>query len=182
MPTASSAAIALTLSALLAGCSSPSAQIAACSPEVGFSPEGSAAQLVQRAIESAHQSIRLAGYVFTSPDVVRSLIAAKRRGVDVRVIVDDKGNNGKASVAALNLLAGAGIHTRTISAYPIHHDKYMVIDGAAVETGSFNYTASAARRNSENALLISACPDLARQYLAHWDSRWAQGTDWKMTY
>lgn len=154
--------------------------------EVGFSPEGSAAQLVDRAIDSAHSSIRLAGYSFTSPDVVKRLIAAKRRGVDVAVVVDEKNNvredrSGKAR-AALNLLVNAGIPTRTISVYPIHHDKYMVIDGQTVETGSFNYSEAAARRNSENALLIGHVPTLAKAYLDHWQSRWQQGVPWQSTY
>jgi phosphatidylserine/phosphatidylglycerophosphate/cardiolipin synthase-like enzyme len=155
---------------------------ASCATEVGFSPEGSAAKLVDYAIESAHQSIRLAAYSFTAPDVVRALIADKRRGVDVQVVVDERGNRSAASKAALNLLTGADIPTRTISVYPIHHDKYIVIDGQAIETGSFNYSKSAEQRNSENALLVSACPTLARQYLEHWQSRWDQGTNWVMTY
>ncbi|MCE9812192.1 phospholipase D-like domain-containing protein, partial [Raoultella ornithinolytica] len=77
--------------------------------ETGFSPEGTALQLVLKTLDSAQQEIRLMGYSFTSPEVVRSLIAAKRRGVDVRVVLDQKANSGKASMAALNLLASAGI-------------------------------------------------------------------------
>jgi len=173
----------LILALLLTGCALPvQAAPATCAVEVGFSPEGSAQELVLRAVESANREIRLAGYSFTSPEVVRALVAAHRRGVDVRVVVDRRGNTGKANVAALNLLAGAGIPTRTISAYAIHHDKFIVADRKTVETGSFNYTRAAAQRNSENALLVSACPSLAKQYLEHWESRWGQGVDWKMTY
>jgi phosphatidylserine/phosphatidylglycerophosphate/cardiolipin synthase-like enzyme len=96
-----------------------------CRPEAGFSPEGSAARLVDRAIDHAQHSIRLAAYSFTSSDVVRRLIEAKRRGVDVAVIVDEKNNlvedrSGKGR-AALNLLVNAAIPTRTISVYPIFH-------------------------------------------------------------
>ena len=77
----------------------------------------------------------LAGYSFTSPAVVRGLIEAKRRGVDVKVLLDDRGNHGKASVAAMNLIVGAGIPTRVISVYAIHHDKYIVIDERHTESG-----------------------------------------------
>jgi len=155
---------------------------AACSVESGFSPDGSASALVLRAIGSARKSVRLAAYSFTSPSVVSALIDAKRLGVDVRVLVDDKGNHGKASEAALNLLAGADIAVRTVSVYAIHHDKYAVIDGVTVQTGSFNYTSSAERRNSENVLVINSCSDVAKQYLEHWQSRWDHGVDWRMTY
>lgn len=49
------------------------------------------------------------GYSFTSPDVVRALMAARRHGVDVKVVIDEKGNRSKASQAAMNLVVNAGI-------------------------------------------------------------------------
>lgn len=52
--------------------------------QVGFSPEGSAEQLVLNVIQDAQQQIRLMGYSFTSPKVVKALVAAQKRGVDVR--------------------------------------------------------------------------------------------------
>jgi phosphatidylserine/phosphatidylglycerophosphate/cardiolipin synthase-like enzyme len=136
--------------------------------EVGFSPDGTAEALVLRVIKGARQSVRLAGYAFTAPAVVRALIAAQRRGVDVQVVVDDKGNDNKASVAALSLLVNAGIPTRLVSSFPIQHSKYIVIDGQHVQTGSYNYTVAAARYNSENVLVMWNCPDLARIYLDNW--------------
>ena len=45
---------------------------------VGFSPEGSAQKLVLRTIDAATSSIRVAAYVFTSPDVTLALVAAKQ--------------------------------------------------------------------------------------------------------
>ncbi|WP_413676710.1 phospholipase D family protein [Pantoea dispersa] len=150
--------------------------------DVGFSPEGSAQQLVLRTLDSARESIRLMGYSFTSPEVVRALVAARRRGVDVRVVVDDKGNRSKASQAALNVLANAGIPLRTNGQYKIMHDKVIVTDGQNVETGSFNYTRSAAESNSENVLVVRGVPALAQTYLAHWQSQWDGGTDWHSAY
>ncbi|KUZ96467.1 endonuclease [Burkholderia ubonensis] len=172
------AILVLSSAALLA---QPATAAESCPVQVAYSPDGSAEELVVSAISGARQSIRLAAYSFTSPSVVRALMAAKRRGVDVAVVVDEKANHGKASVAALSLLTQAGIPSRTVSIYPIHHDKYIVIDGAQIETGSFNYS-SAAQRNSENAVLISQCPAVARSYLQHWQSRWSQGSDYVLPY
>lgn len=154
----------------------------AASIDVGFSPEGSAQQLVLRTLDEARENIRLMGYSFTSPEVVRSLITAKRRGVDVRVVVDNKGNRSKASQAAMNLLVNAGIPLRTNDQYKIMHDKVIITDGQNVETGSFNYSSSAAKYNSENALVVHGVPQLAQTYLAHWQSRWDSGTDWHSAY
>ena len=145
--------------------------------EIAFSPEAGAEALVLKVIGSARQSIRLAGYSFTSPAVVRSLMAAKRRGVDVKILVDDKGNRSQASVSAMNLIVSAGIPIRVISAYIIHHDKYVVVDGKHTETGSFNYSQAAAKSNSENVLVIWDDPIVARRYITHWESRWRQGIE-----
>jgi phosphatidylserine/phosphatidylglycerophosphate/cardiolipin synthase-like enzyme len=67
--------------------------------------------------------------------VVRSLIEAKRRGVDVRVVLDQKANTGTASEAAMNLLTSVGIPVRTVSAYKIMHDKVIVADGRIQSPG-----------------------------------------------
>ncbi|ELU6797532.1 phospholipase D family protein [Salmonella enterica] len=150
--------------------------------EAGFSPEGTAQQLVLKTIETAQQEIRLMGYSFTSPEVVRALISAKRRGVDVKVVLDEKGNRGKASVAAMNLLVNAGIPVRTVSKFKILHDKVIVADGRHTEVGSFNYSRAADKSNSENVLVVWDDPVVAQKYMNHWTSRWAQGTDWKQTY
>ncbi|RMN31028.1 Endonuclease, partial [Pseudomonas cannabina] len=42
--------------------------------QVGFSPEGSAEQLVLNVIQGARQQIRLMAYSFTSPSVVKALV------------------------------------------------------------------------------------------------------------
>ncbi|OTP75623.1 Plasmid conjugative transfer endonuclease [Caballeronia sordidicola] len=95
----------------------------ACFLDPGFSPEGSAEQWVYRAIGSAQHSIRLAAYSFTSREVVRRLIDAKRRGVDVAVVVDERSNTEEdrsgSAHAALNALVAAEIPTRTLAAYQL---------------------------------------------------------------
>ena len=171
----------------------PDAVPGAAQIETAFSPEAGSEALVVKVIHSAKQTIRLSAYSFTSPVVVRALIDAKRRGVDVAVVVDYKNNimegrNGKAKTAlgkakaALNLLVNAGISTRTISRYPIHHDKFIISDALHVETGSFNYSEAAARRNSENVLVVWNSPQVAASYLKHWQSRYEQGTDYISSY
>lgn len=149
---------------------------------VGFSPEGSAREVVLNAIGDAQRSIHMMAYSFTAPDIVRALADARKRGVEVRIVVDEKGNRGKASIAAMNYAVNNGIELRTDGDYKIQHDKVMIIDGETVETGSFNYTASAERYNSENALVISGVPELAQRYDAHWRNRWERGAEYHSAY
>ncbi|ECY1402312.1 phospholipase D family protein [Salmonella enterica] len=151
----------------------------------GFSPEGTAQQVVLNTINQSRQSVRMMAYSFTSPEVVKALINAKKRGVDVRVVIDEKGNTCekcKASKSAMNLLVNADIPLRTVSKYKIMHDKVIITDRANVETGSFNFSSAANKSNSENAILIQDVPELAQQYLQYWQSRWQAGRDWKSTY
>lgn len=172
---AASGLVCLSLSCIQPAAAAPSVQ-------VGFSPEGSALQLVLKTIESAQQEIRLMGYSFTSPEVVSALVRAKRRGVDVRIVLDEKGNRSKASQAAMNVVVNAGIPLRTNGRYAIMHDKVIIVDNHTVEAGSFNYTRSAASRNSENVLVINEVPEVAQTYLQHWQSRWDGGTEWHSSY
>jgi phosphatidylserine/phosphatidylglycerophosphate/cardiolipin synthase-like enzyme len=150
--------------------------------DVAFSPDAGSEELVVKVIASARSNIGVAAYSFTSPVVAKALLNAKKRGVDVRVVVDENGNRSKASLAALNLIASAGIPTRTISRYAIHHDKYMVVDKVTVQTGSFNYSKAAAKSNSENVIVIWNNPDLALTYLKHWQDRYDQGRPYAPAY
>ncbi len=147
-----------------------------------FSPDGGAENMVIRVISTAKSSIRMAAYSFTSPKIMKALIAARKRGVDVKVIIDEKSNRSDASRAAMNLVANAGIDLRTTSHYKIHHDKYIIVDGTHTETGSYNYTNAAARSNSENVIVVWNDRDVAKSYLSHWTSRWNTGEVWHSSY
>lgn len=48
------------------------------------------------------------------------------------------------------------------------HSKYVIVDDATVESGSYNYTSMAARYNSENALVIRGNAEIAARYLENW--------------
>ncbi|MFZ8819962.1 phospholipase D family protein [Klebsiella michiganensis] len=160
----------------------PVPAVYAASIETGYSPEGTALQLVLKTINSAQQEIRLMGYSFTSPEVVSALVRAKHRGVDVKIVLDEKGNRSKASQAAMNVVVNAGIPLRTNGHYAIMHDKVIIVDNHTVESGSFNMTRSASSRNSENVLVINDVPEVAQTYLQHWQSRWDGGTEWHSSY
>ncbi|WP_236250963.1 phospholipase D family protein [Jeongeupia sp. HS-3] len=114
-------------------------------------------------------------YSFTAPDIMQALAAAQARGVDVRVVIDKKRNLGKPSQKAMQYVASHGVQLRIDDHYNIQHDKVIIVDGKTVETGSFNYAPSAETENSENVIVLRDMPDITRQYVAHWQSRWDQG-------
>jgi phosphatidylserine/phosphatidylglycerophosphate/cardiolipin synthase-like enzyme len=58
----------------------------------------------------------------------------------------------------------------------------MVIDGQHLETGSFNYSAAAANKNAENAVLLWNVKPLAERYTAEWQRLWEESADLKPAY
>jgi phosphatidylserine/phosphatidylglycerophosphate/cardiolipin synthase-like enzyme len=162
----------LALATLL---SVPSLSLADPNIQVGFSPEGSARKLILETIGSAERSIQVLAYAFQAPDITQALVDAKKRGVDVRVVVDKKRNLNKASKTAMDFVTRNGVALRTNDHYHLHHDKTIIVDGNTVQTGSFNYAESAEKANSENVVVIRDMPDVSRKYLAHWQSRWDLG-------
>ena len=84
--------------------------------------------------------------------------------------------------SAVRFLANERVPVRTNGRYAIQHNKFMVIDGHTVQTGSFNYTSSAAERNAENVLVVRNAPALAAQYDAEWRRLWNEGTQLSPSY
>jgi phosphatidylserine/phosphatidylglycerophosphate/cardiolipin synthase-like enzyme len=159
---------------------------AAGTMEVAFSPDEGSEHLVVKVIDSARHDIRMLTYSFTSAPVTRALLRAKKRGVDVKLVADERNNeaqdrSGKAR-AALSALANASIDVRTIGVYPIHHDKVVIADGETVELGSFNYSDAAAHRNSENVLVNWKNPALAKVYLKHFERNYSQSRPYQTPY
>lgn len=145
------------------------------SVQAGFSPEGSAHALVLKTIGEAKQSIQLLAYSFQAQDIMQALLDARKRGVSVRVVVDKKRNLVASSQKAMRFVTHGGVEVRTSDRFHVHHDKAIIVDGETVLTGSFNFAASAETANSENVVVIRGMPEIAKQYLAHWQSRWDGG-------
>jgi phosphatidylserine/phosphatidylglycerophosphate/cardiolipin synthase-like enzyme len=148
--------------------------------EVAFSPKVGATELVVKAIVSAKKSIRLASYSFTSKPIAQALVDAHKRGVDVQVVVDKSQKSERYTSATF--LANTGIPTRVDSKHAIQHNKFMVIDGVHVQTGSFNYTSAAEQRNAENAMVIWNNPKLAATYAGNWREHWAHSEPYGARY
>jgi phosphatidylserine/phosphatidylglycerophosphate/cardiolipin synthase-like enzyme len=148
--------------------------------EVAFSPDRGAEELVLKLIGQAKTTIRVAAYSFTSRPIAEALVAAKRRGVDVRIVVDKSQLSERYTFATFT--ANMGIPTRVNSNYAIFHNKYLVVDQQHVGTGSFNFTSSAAHRNAENFLAVWDNPTLAASYTNRWQSYWAESRDYRARY
>lgn len=142
---------------------------------VWFSPHGGCTDEAVAEIARARTSIRLQAYSFTSAPIAEALLAAKRRGVDVRLCVDRSQRTAHDTLAGY--LAGKGVAVAVDARHPIAHSKTILIDGARVITGSFNFTKAAEVGNLENMLLIEDAA-LVKLYLANWDAHRAHSEAW----
>ncbi len=138
--------------------------------EVAFSPHGGCTALVVKVIDSAKSSIRVLAYSFTSAPIARALVAAHKRGVDVKVVVDKSQKSARYTSATF--LANARIPVRIDFKHAIAHNKVIIVDGRTVEQGSFNYTRAAENSNAENVLVNWDNPRLAEVYSRDWERHW----------
>lgn len=163
---------AVLVLALLAAGAAPAAEIALHgSAQVAFTPGDDAGALVVAAIVQAKRQVLVQAYSFTHKAIAEALVAAHRRGVDVRVIADAE-QDGKIATSLVRHLARQGVPVWRDAQHGAAHDKVMVIDagrpGAVVITGSFNFTHAAQYRNAENLLILRGNPGLAEAYAANW--------------
>ena len=140
----------------------------------GFSPGGSAVTNVLRAINSARETIDVPAYSFTSKEVAMALNDASQRGIKVRVVADAKDNGGRYS--AVTWLQHKGIPVRLNDRYAFQHNKFLVVDSVTTQTGSFNYTSSAVKRNAENTIVIWNEPTTAGAYQQEFNRLWKEGS------
>jgi phosphatidylserine/phosphatidylglycerophosphate/cardiolipin synthase-like enzyme len=137
-----------------------------------FSPQGKCAGHIVREIDKAQKELLVAVYAFTSEDLARAVVQARKRGVSVQIVLDrefDAANERSQG----KFLESQKIPLRRISgmkpAVPekdagLMHQKFSVIDRKTVLTGSYNWTRSADNSNDENLLLFRDAEPLAEEY------------------
>lgn len=133
--------------------------------QIYFGPRGGCVEAIINELGKAHTEILVQAYSFTSAPIAKALLAAKKRGVDVQVILDKSQRTQKYSSATF--FKNVGIPVFIDSAHAIAHNKIIIIDKATVITGSFNFTKAAEEKNAENLLIISS-KDMAILYLENW--------------
>ena len=129
--------------------------------------EGRFTEAVVKELANAKKTVLVQAYSFTSAPIAKALVDAHKRGVDVRVILDKSQRTAKYSSA--DFVAHAGIPCFIDGQHSIAHNKVMVIDGATVLTGSFNFTKAAEEHNAENLLTIRDTA-VAEKYAANWQA------------
>ena len=109
----------------------------------------------------------------TDPDVLQALIDAHKRGIAVRVLINDP-SFGFGTDAAGKQLVAAGVEARRSGALFVHA-KVLLADGAAVYFGSENFSKNSLLYNREvGAVFADTEIDVAR-IAAAFASDWGRG-------
>jgi phosphatidylserine/phosphatidylglycerophosphate/cardiolipin synthase-like enzyme len=125
-------------------------------------------------INAAQTSIHVASFEFDLTPVAEALIAAKKRGVDVRWVTDDESglaadeDPGRGQFA---MLQQSGIEVRSDDRSALMHNKFWIFDGNILWTGSTNITQSGIFKQDNNTIVIHSS-ELAAIYEREFQEMW----------
>ena len=140
---------------------------------VCFSPYGGCSKVLISLFSRANESIYVMIYSFTLDGVAEALIQAVNRGVDVRVVIEER--NAFSRGSEYQRLLENGVSVRLDGNPSLMHNKVAIIDGQIVITGSMNWSFSGDTRNDENIIVIQD-PQLAESYLEEFNRIWAMAS------
>lgn len=142
-------------------------------PRVVFSPGGGTEARLVDAVSRCGTTLDIAMFSFYSMPLAEAVVAAKARGVAVRVVADV--SQARRS-PALARLAAAGVDLRLTAGRGgrgVLHHKFARFDGEMLTTGSFNFSENAESNNFENQLFSDRGGDLTA-FGTEFEAVWAQ--------
>jgi hypothetical protein len=118
---------------------------------------------IARELRKANQSILLAVAWFTDRELFDILCNKARANLKVEILLmNDQINAGRLDYARLQRLGG-NVHWAREEDNPLMHNKFCVIDGETVITGSYNWTFKA-KSNEENIVITKEDDLFAREF------------------
>lgn len=111
------------------------------------SPGGEIRDLLEAALTTASRAVLAEVYTLTDPAVIAELAIARRRGVDVRVVLDPNQAYNLHAAAVLRV-AGVGVRWYPVPHGTLLHAKIGLFDGTLI-LGSANWTLSGLGVNHE---------------------------------
>ena len=151
-------------------CAAESAEAATI--DIYYAPEDLPLDRLVALYGRAKRYVYVASYGLTYPPVVKALISAKRRGVDVRVITDRERLTDSKQASALSTMNLAGIPIRINQHDGLMHLKQVVMDDEVNMSGSMNQTRSGNQFNDERLDVIHDPRTTAKardKFLAMWN-------------
>jgi phosphatidylserine/phosphatidylglycerophosphate/cardiolipin synthase-like enzyme len=103
-------------------------------------PDDSAKPILE-AINAATKSLRVKMFIFSDPELLTAVIAAKKRGVKVRVMLNPARRDGESeNTESRKQLEAGGVEVLDSNpAYDVTHEKSMVVDDTTAFVNSLNF-------------------------------------------
>jgi phosphatidylserine/phosphatidylglycerophosphate/cardiolipin synthase-like enzyme len=136
--------------------------------QAGQKPE----QLLIRTLQSARSSIDIAINAINHEEIVKAILDARIRGIQIRILTDRTESTNAAQADKLKSLLEGGIPIKENSRKGLMDLKMSIIDEQAATTGSFNYTVNAATTNDEMLVVVrdtAAVKLWKQQFEAMWN-------------
>jgi phosphatidylserine/phosphatidylglycerophosphate/cardiolipin synthase-like enzyme len=126
-------------------------------------------------IDGATRTVDIAIYDFDLENVANALASAAGRGVRVRMVTDTDTltNDDPKIVKAFSIVRKAKIPIVDDQRPAIMHDKFVVVDEAAVWSGSWNFTDGDTYRLNNNAIRIESA-ELAQNYTTEFEQMFVE--------
>lgn len=129
-------------------------------------PEGALKGLIKNCTESFYGAF----YDISAEEIAQALVDAFKRGVDVKLVIDDDNFSGKC----ITMLLDAGVPLVTDNRSALMHNKFAIIDRNSVFTGSYNTTDNCAHKNNNNSVLFRSTA-LAEIFINEFDEMFSGG-------
>jgi len=125
-------------------------------------PDDSAKPILE-AIDNASRTLRVKMFVFSDSSLLKAVIAARRRGVNVRVMLNPARRNGEHdNDATRQALERADIHVKDANpAFDLTHEKSMVIDDDTAFVKSLNWATKNLTETRDYAVVTTRRHDVA---------------------
>jgi cardiolipin synthase len=135
-------------------------------------PDDTPAQIIA-AIAGATTSLRVKMFIFSDPAMLAATIAAKQRGVDVRVMLNPARRNGEEENAETRvaLIAGGVDVADSNPAFVLTHEKSMVVDSATAYVKSLNWVTKNLTETRDYAIVTNHRKEVA-EIAACFDADW----------
>lgn len=120
-------------------------------------------------LQNAKKYVYIPTFIITHDELANELINAKKRGVDVKLIID--ATNVYSRKSKIKELRSAGVPVKVENYAGKMHSKSIIIDDEYIVAGSMNFTNSGENKNDENVLIIEN-KTLARYYKGFFEYLW----------
>lgn len=135
------------------------------SVEMWFLPDDpTAISRLKGLIRGAQKSIRIAMFTWTRRDLANEVIAAKRRGVQVEIAIDQTAARGAGAEVTQMLLKG-GIRVKLGSGSSLLHHKFMEVDHKILVNGSANWTMAAFSKNDDCFIVLDPLLEAQQKFM-----------------